>query len=60
MRGKQIYFTEKELILVRNAVNCYIQTMGDAEETFELIEAELKNGLSKAMDKIDRAYAKLK
>lgn len=60
MRGKQIYFTEKELVLVRQAVNCYVQMMGDADETFELIEEELENGLSKAIAKIDKAYAKLK
>lgn len=60
MRGKQIYFTEKELILVRQAVNGYVEMMGEGENTFEIIEEELENGLSKAIDKIGKAYAKLK
>lgn len=52
MAGKTIYFTEKERILVLQAVRCYIETMVSGEETNSIVTKELEDGLEKAMEKL--------
>ncbi len=49
-----VNLTEKERELVLRAINCYIDIMGAGEETIEIIDEELDEGLRTAIKKFER------
>lgn len=52
MAGRSIYFTEKELDMLRNYVFDAIEILGEAEGTCERTVRDLENGLGSAMYKL--------
>ena len=49
-----VNLTEKERELVVRAVNHYVEIMGNGEDTINIVEKELDNGLRTALKKIER------
>lgn len=65
-RGRNIYFTEKEVEMLLEYLEEVISILGEAEDTCEQTEMDLENGLGSAMRKLykgrngERVYAEYK
>lgn len=60
--GRSIYFTDKELAVLRSSASEWCEMMADGEETFDAVQETLNNGLGSALKKLykgcngERAY----
>ena len=64
--GRNIYFTNKELSMVRSYVFEAIDILGNASDTAEQVDEDMENGLGSALRKLykgcngESKYAKYK
>ena len=64
--GRSIYFTDRELSMVRSYVFEAIDILGDASDTAEQVDEDMENGLGSALRKLykgcngESKYAKYK
>lgn len=52
--GKQIYLTTKEIEALNDVASEWSQIMGSGEETAELVDEKMKNGLGSALYKLNK------
>lgn len=52
--GKQIYLTTKEIEALNDVASEWSQIMGSGEETAELVDEKMKNGLGSALHKLNK------
>lgn len=55
--GRSIYFTDTELRLVRDYVIESVDILGEAPETVEQVDKDMKNGLGSALRKMYKGYS---
>lgn len=52
--GKQIYLTAKEIKALNDVASEWSQIMGSGEETAELVDEKMKDGLGSALYKLNK------
>lgn len=64
--GRNIYFTEQEILMLINYASGYAELLGESEEVREQTEIDMNNGLGSALRKLYKGkkcecvYAKYK
>jgi len=52
MTGRNIYFTEQELYMIRKYLDESISILGEAEKTCKEVDEDFENGLGSALRKL--------